>query len=97
VKQETGGPTQVTVANLGDAVMPVELRLSFGDGTTDLVKLPVEIWYLGDRYIYEERSGRTIVSATVNPDRTLPDAVSTNDAWPADTNEARTSSVDEGR
>lgn len=81
VKRETGGPTQVTVANLGDAVMPVELQLVFDDGTTALVKLPVEIWYLGDRYVHEDTSGKAIVGATVNPDGTFPDAIPTNDAW----------------
>ncbi|HJR17558.1 MAG TPA: M1 family metallopeptidase [Gemmatimonadales bacterium] len=95
VKQETGGSTQVTVANLGDAVMPVELQLSFEDGATELVSLPVEIWYLGDRYVYEDRSGRTIVAATVNPDGTLPDAITTNDAWKRpEPGQAKTSAVD---
>jgi aminopeptidase N len=81
VKQETGGPTQVTVANLGEAVMPVELQLTYDDGSTELVKLPVEIWYLGDRYGYEDHSGKSIVAATVNPDGTLPDAIPANDRW----------------
>jgi hypothetical protein len=86
------------VANLGDAVMPVELELGFGDGTTEVVKLPVEIWYGGERYVYEDRSGRSIVSARVNPDGTFPDAIATNDAWKApDTAPARTSAADEGR
>ena len=52
VKQDSAGSAQVTVANLGDAVMPVELSLNFDDGTTELVKLPVEIWYGGNRYVY---------------------------------------------
>jgi aminopeptidase N len=96
--KEVEGSTQVTVANLGDAVMPVELELGFDDGTTELVKLPVEIWYGGNRYVYENRSGKPIASARVNPDGTLPDAISTNDAWKAPgTPEAKTSATDEGR
>ena len=83
VNQEVGGPTEVTLTNLGDAVMPVELQLAFDDGTKDLVKLPVEIWYRGDRYVHEDRSGKTLVEAQVNPDGTFPDAVATNDAWKA--------------
>ena len=79
--KEAEGATEVTVANLGDAVMPVELELGFDDGTTELVKLPVEIWYGGDRYVYEDRSGRPIVSARVNPDGTFPDAIAANNAW----------------
>jgi hypothetical protein len=98
VKQEAGGPTQVIVANLGDAVMPVELLLTFEDGTTSQRTLPVEIWYLGDRYVYQDQSGKRVVRATVNPDGTFPDALTTNDAWPAaDTTDARTSSANEGR
>ena len=86
--------TQVTLANLGDAVMPVELELGFEDGTTELVKLPVEIWYAGDRYVYEDRSGKPIVSARVNPDGTFPDAIATNDSWRRDSVQVKTSAAD---
>jgi aminopeptidase N len=81
VKQDSAGASQVTLVNLGDAVMPVELELGFEDGTTDLLKLPVEIWYGGNRYVYEVKPGKAIVSARVNPDGTLPDALTTNDTW----------------
>jgi len=81
VRQDSSGATQVTLVNLGDAVMPVELELGFEDATTELVKLPVEIWYDGNRYVYLVPAGRSVVSARVNPDSTLPDAVTTNDAW----------------
>jgi hypothetical protein len=97
VRQEAGGPTQVTVANLGDAVMPVELLLTFDDGTTSQTKLPVDIWVMGNRYVFQDHSGKTVVRATVNPDGTLPDAVTANDAWPSDTTQARTSSANDGR
>ena len=96
------GATQVTVANLGDAVMPVELELGFDDGTTELVKLPVEIWYGGERYVYESRSGKPIASARVNPDGTFPDAIPANDAWKRQgtttrPEQAKTSTADERR
>ena len=98
--KQVEGSTQVTIANLGDAVMPVELELGFDDGTTELVKLPVEIWYGGERYVYENRSGKTIASARVNPDGTFPDAISTNNAWKSEgpatrAGEAKTSAADE--
>ena len=81
VKRDSAGGAQVTLVNLGDAVMPVELELGYEDGTTDLLKLPVEIWYGGNRYVYQVKPAKTIVSARVNPDGTLPDAVATNDVW----------------
>ena len=81
VKPDSAGGAQVTLVNLGDAVMPVELELGFDDGTTDVLKLPVEIWYGGNRYVYQTKPAKTIVSARVNPDGTLPDAMVTNDVW----------------
>jgi hypothetical protein len=96
------GVTEVAVANLGDAVMPVELELSFADGTTELVRLPVEIWYGDERYVYQHRSGKPLVSARVNPDGTLPDAISANNAWERPDSaqkkaSAKTSAADERR
>jgi Peptidase family M1 domain len=81
VKQGPEGTAQVTLASLGDAVMPIEVELSFDDGSSQIVKLPVEIWYGGNRYVYELQPGKTITSARVNPDGTLPDAVASNDSW----------------
>lgn len=81
VKQDSAGTSQVTLVNLGDAVMPVELELTFEDGTTELTKLPVEIWYAGNRYVYKVTIGKSITSARVNPDGTLPDATPANDVW----------------
>jgi hypothetical protein len=92
------GVTEVAVANLGDAVMPVELELGFEDGTPELVKLPVEIWYTGDRYVYEDRSGRRIARVRVNPDGTLPDAIPGNDIWELpDSAGTKTSAADKRR
>jgi peptidase M1-like protein len=81
VKQDSAGATQVTLVNLGDAVMPVELELAYEDGSSESIKLPVEIWYGGNRYVYEAKPGKAVASARVNPDGTLPDAVPANDSW----------------
>jgi hypothetical protein len=83
VAQGPDGGALVTIRSLGAAVMPVELELGFADGTRDTVKLPVEIWYGGNRYVYEVEAGKQVVSARVNPDGRFPDVVSSNDAWTA--------------
>ena len=83
VKQAPDGVALITLRSLGGAVMPVELELGFADGTTQLVKLPVEIWYGGNRYVYRIDPGKAIVRARVNPDGRFPDLVPTNDAWSA--------------
>ena len=48
-----------------------------------VVKLPVEIWYGGNRYVYQFKPGKQIVRAQVNPDGLFPDLVPGNDAWTA--------------
>jgi hypothetical protein len=83
VKQAPEGVSLVTLRSLGAAVMPVELELGFADGTTELVKLPVEIWYGGNRYVYRIAPGKAIVRARVNPDGRFPDVVASNDTWTA--------------
>jgi hypothetical protein len=102
VKQTADGPAQVMLASIGDAVMPVELELGFEDGTSEVVKLPVEIWYAGNRYVYETQPGKAIVAARLNPDGSFPDANAANDAWktPASAErrkQAKTSAADERR
>ena len=49
--------------------------------TDDLIKLPVEIWYGGNRYLYRYNPTKQIVSARVNPDGGFPDVVPANDGW----------------
>jgi hypothetical protein len=83
VTEGPGGGAVVTLRSLGAAVMPVELELGFADGSRDIVKLPVEIWYGGNRYLYRVEPGKQLVSARVNPDGRFPDVVPSNDAWTA--------------
>jgi len=81
IRETADGSSLVSLRNLGTAVMPVELLLTADDGTTNLVKLPVEIWYGGSRYIYRLPSGKHYVAARVNPDGAFPDVNPSNDAW----------------
>ncbi|MFI5209797.1 MAG: M1 family metallopeptidase, partial [Gemmatimonadales bacterium] len=71
----------VTLRNLGTIVMPVELQLTFKDGTTQLYKYPVEIWYKSDKYVARINAPMAVTAATVNPDGLFPDFVASNNAW----------------
>ena len=46
--RQANGRAVVTIRNFGSAVMPVDLELTFSDGTTQLVHYPVEIWFGGE-------------------------------------------------
>jgi peptidase M1-like protein len=77
------GEVKVVLRNAGQQVAPVELQLTFGDGTTQLLRYPVEIWYKGDKYTAIIDTDKTVVAATVNPDGQFPDLVASNNGWRA--------------
>jgi hypothetical protein len=75
------GAVKVVIRNAGQQVAPVELQLTFSDGSTQLLKYPVEIWYKGDKYNAIINTDKTVVAATVNPDGQFPDLVAANNSW----------------
>ncbi len=77
------GQVQVVLRNLGQQVMPVELTLTFADGSTQLLRYPVEIWYKGDRYTVSIPADKPVTSAQVNADGQFPDTNPRNDTWKA--------------
>ncbi len=78
---DNSGNARIVIRNLGQQVMPVELQLSMADGTSTLLKLPVEIWYKNDRYVVQFPTDKKITAATVNPDGRFPDLNPANDGW----------------
>lgn len=85
VESVTPGKGQVTVVlrNAGSMVMPVELTLTFADGSTRLLKYPVEIWYKGDRYTAVIPVDKDVTGVAVNADGTMPELPRGNNSWKA--------------
>ena len=73
VQSSDDGTTTIVLRNFGSAVMPVELELTLADGGKQTVKLPVEIWYRGNRFTYQTKLAKAVTKAEINPDRMLPD------------------------
>ena len=63
--------------------MPVELALLMDDGTTQRLRLPVEIWFGGDRYTALVPGPRKVNGVVVDPDGVYPDVERANNRWPA--------------
>jgi aminopeptidase N len=74
---------KTVLRNVGQQVMPVELQLTFADGSTKLYRYPVEIWYKGDRYTAVIYADKPVTAATVNPDGGFPDINQSNNTWRA--------------
>ncbi|MBL4590439.1 MAG: M1 family metallopeptidase [Phycisphaerales bacterium] len=76
------GGAVVAIENRGEMVMPVEMLVEYKDGSTERVKLPIEIWHTTDRWRAVVRTdGRTIRRIEIDPDHILPDTNRRNNTW----------------
>ncbi|MEP6589829.1 MAG: M1 family metallopeptidase [Gemmatimonadota bacterium] len=77
------GTSVVHLANRGTMVMPAALTLTFADGTTRMVRLPVEMWNLGDSFAYRVPGSVRVVAAELDAAHALPDIDRGNNRWRA--------------
>ena len=82
VATATAGVTEVRLASLGTMVMPAELKLTFADGSTEVVRLPVEMWNLGPQFTYRLKGRPALRSAELDPRHVLPDVDRANNRFP---------------
>jgi len=71
----------VFLSSPGKLPMPVDLRLTYANGSTDSVRLPVEIWYQGMDYLYVRKIPADVTKVEVDPDLALPDVRRDNNVW----------------
>ena len=75
---------------------PVEMRLKLADGSTQELKLPVDIWFLGDSYTATIPVRAPLAGVRLWPDGTVPDFNSSNDTWGSAPPEDKMGSVTTG-
>ncbi|HEY6059004.1 MAG TPA: M1 family metallopeptidase [Gemmatimonadales bacterium] len=73
--------TYIFLSNRAQMVLPVTLQLRYADGTTDTKVLPVEMWYLGDRFTARFATPKAVVGVVVDPTAVLPDENRVNNRW----------------
>jgi Peptidase family M1 domain len=72
---------RVTVANLGQLIMPVILEVHFQDGSTTRIRVPAETWVQKTEYAVNVDSQQSISSVTVDPDHVVPDSDRSNNVF----------------
>jgi aminopeptidase N len=60
---------------------PVEMRLKLADGSTQEVRLPVDVWARGDRFEATVAVRANVVGARLWPVPSVPDFNAANDTW----------------
>ena len=80
------GSYLLVLSNKGDIPMPVKIKVSYGDGTHEIVDLPVEIWQKGNSWNHLlTTGGKEVKAIELDPDKILPDVNGSNDSWPSKT------------
>lgn len=73
--------TGIFLSSPGGLPMPVNLRLDFANGTTERVRLPVEAWYQGSRFVYVRQYPSELIKAAIDPEKNVPDVRRENNTW----------------
>jgi hypothetical protein len=72
------GAQKVFLSNRGTMTLPLEMDLTYADGSTERVRLPVEMWNLGPAFAYRVRGGKRVTAVVVDPRHALPDVDRSN-------------------
>jgi len=81
-RNDSSGTTAlIYLASPGGLPMPVDLQLTLASGVIETVRLPVEIWYRGNRYAYARRLAADLVKVEIDPGMRLPDVRRENNVW----------------
>jgi len=76
------GQAGITLVNVSDMVMPVIMDVTFSDGETQRMQLPVEIWGAANVWrVPVATGGRSITRVSIDPDGMYPDADRDNNVW----------------
>jgi hypothetical protein len=78
---EPSNGAQVTVANLGQLILPATLRVTYKSGEKRDVRLPAETWMQTGTHVVNLDPGPAIAEATIDPDHRLPDRDRANNTF----------------
>jgi hypothetical protein len=74
----------VIIENLDKMAMPIYLQYTTASGKTGMIKIPVEVWQNGSRWIEKLNTKEKLTSVTIDPDHVFPDVNVDNNTWKAD-------------
>jgi Peptidase family M1 domain len=76
------GYFRISIEQKGGIVMPVEMDITFTDGTTRRVKLPADVWRQNEKlFTYGMFSSKDIAQVVLDPDESFADINRANNTW----------------
>ena len=64
---------KVFLSNRGSMMLPLEMDLTFRDGSSERVRLPVEMWNQGSKFAYRLKTAKEVRRVVIDPRRVYPD------------------------
>ena len=64
---------KVFLSNRGSMMLPLEMDLTFRDGSSERVRLPVEMWNQGSKFAYRLKTAKEVRRVVIDPRRVFPD------------------------
>lgn len=75
---------RVEVVNEGGLLMPIELEVTYDDGTAERMKLPIEVWRYNERAFTKGFfSDKGVVRVELDPDEAFADVDRSDNVWEA--------------
>ncbi len=73
---------RITVENKAGLLMPVQMQITYDDGSTEMVKLGADVWRRNElSYIYGFFTSKTVVQVVLDPDEVFADVNRDNNTW----------------
>jgi len=76
------GAARIYLSNRGTMVMPISFDVTLDNGNELGVGLPVEMWNLGNHFVYRVPVPGRVRTVQVDSRKTMPDVDRTNNRWP---------------
>lgn len=70
----------ITFRNYG-MPMPVHFEVTYIDGSSERLYLPVEVWHRQNHWVYLLETNKEVVKIQIDPDRILADSNDSNNTW----------------
>jgi hypothetical protein len=82
--ESTDSGTRITIVDEGRVPMPVPLRITYADGTTEDRTIPVDVWLKGARETAVNVEPGTVTRVVIDPEWFFPDVDRTDNRWSAE-------------
>jgi hypothetical protein len=71
----------ITIENLQEMALPVIVKVTEQNGTTQIIKLPVDVWRRNTEWTFKYNSTSPLTSVVLDPNAELPDIDRKNNTW----------------